>query len=101
MIKYSSQDDVSLLQIEIETGRKHQIRRHLADAGYPIVGDRLHGSGAVESEAAEGASQALVEEELDARDLQLIASYLSFTDPNSGELKTYSLPDTLIPATMS
>lgn len=34
----------SLLQVNIETGRKHQIRRHLAELGYPIIGDRLYGS---------------------------------------------------------
>jgi len=34
----------SLLDIHIETGRKHQIRRHLASAGHPIVGDRLYGN---------------------------------------------------------
>ncbi|WP_097461819.1 RluA family pseudouridine synthase [Mangrovitalea sediminis] len=28
-----------LLDIRIETGRKHQIRRHLAGAGYPVLGD--------------------------------------------------------------
>lgn len=42
-----SQDTVAeqtLLDVRIETGRKHQIRRHLADAGYPIIGDRLYGS---------------------------------------------------------
>ena len=30
----------SLVKIEIESGRKHQIRIHLASLGYPIVGDR-------------------------------------------------------------
>lgn len=34
---------VSLLELVLETGRKHQIRVHLASRGYPIVGDALYG----------------------------------------------------------
>ncbi len=33
-----------LVQIEIETGRTHQIRRHLSAIGHPIRGDRRYGS---------------------------------------------------------
>jgi 23S rRNA pseudouridine1911/1915/1917 synthase len=33
----------SLLRVHAETGRKHQIRIHLAHAGHPIVGDKLYG----------------------------------------------------------
>lgn len=36
--------DCSLLQIELETGRYHQIRAQLAAMGYPIVGDSKYGS---------------------------------------------------------
>ena len=38
-----SSDDFSLLEVDLQTGRKHQIRVHLADAGYPVVGDTKYG----------------------------------------------------------
>jgi 23S rRNA pseudouridine1911/1915/1917 synthase len=34
---------LSLLNLYPETGRTHQIRIHLANAGFPILGDKLHG----------------------------------------------------------
>jgi tRNA pseudouridine32 synthase/23S rRNA pseudouridine746 synthase len=40
---YDELRDRSLLQVEIDTGRKHQIRRHLSGVGHPVVGDRLYG----------------------------------------------------------
>ncbi len=34
----------SLLELELKTGRTHQIRVHLAHAGYPILGDEKYGN---------------------------------------------------------
>ena len=65
-ISYDPGSKRSVLLVAITTGRKHQIRRHLADAGYPIVGDRLYGT------------------KDDTEDLCLTASYLAFDDPDSG-----------------
>ncbi|MGD8564520.1 MAG: RluA family pseudouridine synthase [Desulfarculaceae bacterium] len=34
---------VSLLRVDIHTGRTHQIRVHLSEAGFPVVGDSMYG----------------------------------------------------------
>lgn len=73
---YDADNDRSLLEVRIETGRKHQIRRHLADAGHPIVGDRLYGGNSPEV----------------ATDLCLSASSLAFVSPVDGASKRYTLP---------
>ena len=40
-------EDACLVEVEIFTGRPHQIRIHLAYAGHPLVGDPLYGHGGV------------------------------------------------------
>lgn len=39
----ASMKDASLLQVAIETGRTHQIRRHLEAVGHPVAGDKRYG----------------------------------------------------------
>ena len=39
----SSMKEASLLSVGIETGRTHQIRRHLEAAGHPVAGDKRYG----------------------------------------------------------
>jgi 23S rRNA pseudouridine1911/1915/1917 synthase len=39
-----SNRDFSLLEVNLETGRKNQIRVHMEDIGHPIVGDKKYGS---------------------------------------------------------
>lgn len=36
--------DFSLLEVELETGRKNQIRVHMQDLGHPVVGDSKYGA---------------------------------------------------------
>ena len=37
--------DSDMLEFELETGRKNQIRVHMKDLGHPIVGDQKYGNG--------------------------------------------------------
>lgn len=69
----------ALLEVEIKTGRKHQIRHHLAAIGLPILGDRLHGAA----------------NEKTREDLQLSSSYLAFNSPFDCKAKSYILPEGL------
>ncbi len=68
----------SLVNVQLLTGRKHQIRRHLSFLGYPIAGDRLYGSEAEDSHEC---------------DLQLQSVSLQFTCPISGEDQRFSVAD--------
>ncbi|MBV8762823.1 MAG: RluA family pseudouridine synthase [Deltaproteobacteria bacterium] len=45
-------DDRTLLELELDTGRTHQIRAHLASIGHPIVGDVLYADGGARRDAA-------------------------------------------------
>ncbi len=38
-----SNEKFSLIRLQLETGRTHQIRVHLSDAGHPLIGDPLYG----------------------------------------------------------
>ena len=38
-------DDYTVLEVNIETGRTHQIRVHLSQIGYPLIGDTTYSSG--------------------------------------------------------
>ena len=52
-------DGQTLVEVEIPTGRPHQIRIHLAAAGYPLAGDPLYGPGGVPKAPLPGQRPAL------------------------------------------
>ena len=63
-------DKYTLLQVNIETGRTHQIRVHLSQIGYPIVGDEVYSNG---------------KNEWNVKGQCLHAKSLEFTHPITGE----------------
>ena len=65
----------ALVDVEIETGRKNQIRVHMKDLGCPVVGDKKYGA----------RTNALGR-------LGLHASELILRDPDSGEARRYFAP---------
>lgn len=40
--KVLGNENYSLLEVELETGRKHQIRVHLKEMGHPVAGDKMY-----------------------------------------------------------
>lgn len=67
-----SNDDFSLIEAQLETGRKNQIRVHMSDMGHPVVGDKKYGA----------------KTNVIGR-LGLHAKILSFTHPVSGKLMLF------------
>ncbi len=47
VIEHPVLGECSLVRVKIETGRMHQIRVHLADAWYPVLGDLVYGNPAI------------------------------------------------------
>jgi len=70
------------VRVQLETGRTHQIRVHLAHAGYPIVGDRVYGGRLT---LPRGASEALRQALRDFPRQALHAARLQFDHPVTGK----------------
>jgi len=83
----------ALVECQLETGRTHQIRVHLASIGHPVIGDRAYGSGF----ATKAATLPEPARSLAARFPRqaLHANLLGFEHPETGEEMIFesALPD--------
>jgi len=77
----------SLVQCQLETGRTHQIRVHLAHINHPLLGDPMYGGGL---KLPKGATPELIAALRGFRRQALHAERLSFVHPVSGETLSFS-----------
>src|SRR5712664_1202489 len=75
--------EATLLELHIETGRPHQIRRHLAAIGHPVVGDAKHGDFAFNRRARSAWG---------AKRMFLHSSRLALAHPISGKRLVFDAP---------
>lgn len=71
--------NTTLIECKLETGRTHQIRIHLSEAGHPLLGERAYVRG-------------FAGEQLAAPRLMLHAAALGFVHPRSGERLEFTQP---------
>lgn len=71
--KIRGNKEFSLLEVELETGRKNQIRVHMESIGHPVAGDKKYGA-----------------KRNPLKRLGLHASTLAFIHPNTGKLVRYT-----------
>lgn len=78
----------SLLEVEIKTGRTHQIRVHLASINHPVVGDAIYNEGRDNTIADAGIKRAVGS----LNRFFLHAERLAFTHPVTGERMEFVQP---------
>jgi len=79
----------TLLQVEIDTGRTHQIRVHLHALGYPVVGDSVYGN----VRRADGVANPVQRAVLKRMKRQALhAACISFSHPLTGAWLTFAAP---------
>lgn len=74
--------EFDLVECELETGRKNQIRIHMAHLGHPVVGDEVYGAMGAEKGDAGPIGR-----------LGLHARVLAFTHPFTGETRRFESPE--------
>ena len=78
--------EISLLRVRIETGRTHQIRVHMANAGHPVVGDAQYSRRSTRGLPERPARQ-MLHAELIAFRHPATGAQTAFTAPMPGDMR--------------
>lgn len=75
-------EDLTLVEVELKTGRTHQIRCHMASINHPVYGDTLYGAKGFKSKINVKTTEQL-----------LMSYYINFTHPKTGDIMEFKLDE--------
>ena len=75
-------EDLTLLEVELKTGRTHQIRCHMSSINHPVYGDTLYGAKGFRSKI-----------NLKTTEQLLMSYYIKFTHPKTGDIMEFKLAE--------
>lgn len=78
----TNRDNVALIEIMLHTGRHHQIRVQMSNAGMPLIGDMKYGNDCIKR----------ISEEMGIKQTALLADRLEFIHPKTKKNMSFSIP---------
>ena len=87
--KVLKENEISYVELNLETGRTHQIRVHLSENQHPIINDQVYGHEKRLKEIKDISLRSFLKE---LKNMPLVATNLEFTHPRSDELQRFSIP---------
>lgn len=78
----TKRDNVALIEIVLHTGRHHQIRVQMSNAGMPLIGDMKYGNDCTKR----------ISEEMDIKQTALLADRLELIHPKTQKSMLFSIP---------
>jgi len=89
VLDYFSKKDLTLVNVQLDTGRTHQIRVHMSHLGHPLYGDTLYGSQIKGSRQALHAAKVEFPHPISGEVIECEAPFIEEEDLFPGEVREY------------